>query len=98
MLYYSHLIGFGRSAAFPLLSCPVFLPLSQFDFADFGSLARSTDNGLFTAVALTNRLFEILALLYRRHYAGLLDFARKTAQQVFEGFFGVFAGYLYHYS
>ena len=81
----------------PLTVCLVSrLALAELELLDLDALALSADDGLQAAVALADRLFEILTALHDRDRAGLLYLAVETAEQVLGRFLTIFACNLYH--
>jgi hypothetical protein len=58
------------------------LALAEFNLSELQEFALLTNDCFLTSLTLTDRFFEVLALLYGGHYTGLLDLAVKAAQQV----------------
>lgn len=57
---------------------------AEFQFLDLGVLALAAHYCLLAAITLAHRLFKVLGLLRARDCTGLLNLARKTAQEVLE--------------
>jgi hypothetical protein len=77
---------------------PLPLFLTEFDLLEFLGLALTTNDCLFTTVALAHGLLKILCLFGTSNDASLLNLARKPAQNVLNRLFRIFTCYLYHKS